>query len=324
MFLQMVFPALLNFSSFKTFMTTPFFLGMDPSTLVCVMMFYSFIGWFYESTIFSIVEQGKLMNRGCFLGPYLPIYCVVGILNLYLLSDVESPFKIALISALTCCAVEYITSWGLEKVFHARYWDYSYFPLNINGRISVVSGVFFGVAILFLIKVLHPFTIIMLSKIPENVKLILAIIFWVVFWTDAILTVIGMCNLNRKCKEIYDAIDGRMDSGFDKINDKKEYFKQFTIVEKSSELIVKLKGINKKFVSMETRIIEAYPDFHSYSYSEVTDKLKEALHRRRHRKTLNEAPEEDKVAEDNNTTDVCGADEKDTKIEAAEMIERTE
>lgn len=267
-------------------MTTPFLLGMDFATLTCVMMFYSFIGWFYESTIFSLVEQGKLMNRGCFIGPYLPIYSVAAVLNLYLLDGISGCFKIFLISALTVCAMEYFTSWALEKIFHARYWDYSYFPLNINGRISVVSGAFFGIAILFLIKVLHPFTIVLMEKIPERIRVLLGVFFWVLFLVDAILTVIGMCNLNRKCKEIYDAIDRNIEAGFDKMNCKKAYFNRFKIVRGSKNLVVKLKGINKKFVSMETRIIEAYPDFHSYSYAEILDKMKETLARRRNRNGL--------------------------------------
>lgn len=268
---------------------------MDFATLTCVMMFYSFIGWFYESTIFSLVEQGKLMNRGCFIGPYLPIYCVVAILNLYLLDGMESSFKIVLISALTCCAVEYFTSWTLEKIFHARYWDYSYFPLNINGRVSVVSGAFFGIAILFLIKVLHPFTIVMMAKIPERIRVALGVFFWALFLVDATLTVIGMCNLNRKCKEIYDAIDRNIEAGFDKMNNKKAYLNRFKIVRGSKTLVVKLKGINKKFVSMETRIIEAYPDFHSYSYGEIMDKMKETLSRKKKYKGLEVVDDNDEI-----------------------------
>lgn len=281
---------------------------MDFATLTCVMMFYSFIGWFYESTIFSLVEQGKLMNRGCFIGPYLPIYCVVAILNLYLLDGMESSFKIVLISALTCCAVEYFTSWTLEKIFHARYWDYSYFPLNIDGRISVVSGAFFGIAVLFLIKVLHPFTILMMAKIPEHIRAALGVFFWALFLVDATLTVIGMCNLNRKCKEIYDAIDRNIEAGFDKMNNKKAYLNRFKIVRGSKTLVVKLKGINKKFVSMETRILEAYPDFHSYSYGEILDKMKETLSRRKKYKGL-------EVVDDNEDID---------SEEELEMEEHTE
>ena len=282
-----------------SFFTTPFLLGMDFATLTCVMMFYSFIGWFYESTVFSLVEQGKFMNRGCFIGPYLPIYSVAGILNLYLLSDVTSPFKIVLISSLSVCAVEYFTSWALEKIFHARYWDYSYFPLNINGRISVVSGLFFGFDILILIKLFHPFTMAMMGKIPERARVILAIIFWLVFLVDAVFTVIGMCNLNRKCKEIYDAIDGMVENGFDKINNKAEYLNRFAIVEKSKSIVVHMKGINKKFVGLETRILEAFPDFHSYSYSEITDKMKAIIYRKK--KSQSEEMVEPEAAEGQST-----------------------
>lgn len=297
-------------------LTTPFLLGMDFATLTCVMMFYSFIGWFYESTVFSLVEQGKLMNRGCFIGPYLPIYSVVAVLNLYLLEGVDSAFKIVLISALTCCAVEYVTSWSLEKIFHARYWDYSYFPLNINGRVSVVSGAFFGIAILFLVKVLHPFTIVLMGRIPEYIRVALGVFFWALFLVDATLTVIGMCNLNRKCKEIYDAIDRNIEAGFDKMNNKKAYLNRFKIVRGSKTLVVKLKGINKKFVSMETRIIEAYPDFHSYSYGEIMDKMKKALMRKRNHKGLEIVDENEEIDSEDDV------EPEETLVSASEDLEK--
>lgn len=279
--------------------TTPFFLDMDFATLACVLFFYSFLGWLYESTIFSILEQGKFMNRGCFIGPYLPIYSVVGLLNVYLLSDITSSFKIAFISGLTVSAVEYVTSWGLEKVFHARYWDYSYYPLNINGRISVISGVFFGIAVLFLIKVFHPFTMIVLGKIPTKAKFIFCVFILSVFIIDAILTTIGMCNLNRKCKEIYDSIDGKVENGFDKINDKAAYLKKFAIVRKSKDIVVYVKGINKKFVKLETRIIEAFPDFHSVRYGAITDKLKDVIYRKKKSDSNDELLETTMIMESN-------------------------
>lgn len=106
-----------------------------------------------------------------------------------------------------------------------------------------------------------------------------------------------MCNLNRKCKEIYDAIDRNIEAGFDKMNNKKTYLNRFKIVRGSKTLVVKLKGINKKFVSMETRILEAYPDFHSYSYGEIMDKMKETLLRKKKYKGL-------EVVDDNEETDM--------------------
>ncbi len=258
-----------------------FFIGLDIWTLICVMFFYSFLGWFYESTVFSLVEQGKFMNRGCLVGPYCPIYSVVSVLNLYLLSEVQSSFKIVIISSLTCCVVEYVTSVVLEKLFNARYWDYSYFPLNINGRVSVVSGLFFGFAVLFLIKLVHPFTLIMFGKTSLHFRYYFAIILSGIFILDIVFTTIGMLNLNRKCKELYDAWDKMVEDKLDVLNNKKDNLSKYVVVEKGKNLVVKLKGVNKKFLDFETRYIKNNPAFHSTLYSELIEKMQEALKSKR-------------------------------------------
>ena len=53
------------------------FAGLDFPAWTLVALVYAFIGWFYESTIFSLCEQGKFMDRGVFIGPLCPIYCMV-------------------------------------------------------------------------------------------------------------------------------------------------------------------------------------------------------------------------------------------------------
>lgn len=260
------------------------FVGMTFPTLTIVMLFYSFIGWFYESTVFSLAEQGKFMNRGCFIGPYCPIYAVVPLLNLYLLQGIDSPGRIFILSALTCCMVEYVTSYALEKLFHARYWDYSYYPLNINGRVSVISGAFFGVAVLFMIKALHPWTLSWVMHIPDRWRYYISIGIWVVFLCDAAFTTISMCNLNRKCKEIYDAWDNYVDGKLDVLNEKKNGLNRFKIVRSGKKLVVKMKGVNNKFVDLESRFsnfLKVYPVFKSTTYSELIEKMKKASLRKK-------------------------------------------
>lgn len=282
--------------------------GMDFSTLTCVLLIYGFIGWAYESSIFSLAEQGKFMNRGCFIGPYCPIYGVVSVVNLYLLHGIESPLKIIIISSLSVCAIEYVTSWALEKVFHARYWDYSYYPLNINGRISVISGIFFGLAILFLIKILHPAVMHMLLSLSPGTRYYAAIAAWGIFLSDAVFTTIGMCNLNRKCKELYDSIDKYMDKQFDRVNEKKDYFKKFRIVKQGEKMLIKIKGVNKLFVEMETNYLKAVPDFHSTKYSDIIEKMRMVMrHTRKNEANLVEFSEED-ITDDEDEDEISSND----------------
>lgn len=252
---------------------------LDLATLVCCMMFYSFLGWFYESTIFSLCEQGIFMNRGYFIGPYCPIYGVACVLNIYLLEGITSGFKIVLLAGLTVSAIEYVTSYTLEKIFGTRYWDYSYYPLNINGRISVITGFFFGIVSLILIKWLHPFTLHLFNHLSLHSRQILAIGFVLIFIFDLVFTIVSMCNLNKKCKELYDAWDNHVENGLDILNSKKESLNKFTVVKKGQNIVVKLKGVNKTFVELETRYLKAFPQFTSMKYGVIVDKLKETIRR---------------------------------------------
>ena len=89
------------------------------------LMIYSIIGWVYESTICSIGHR-KLINRGFLNGPYCPIYGTGAVLVLLFFAG-----------ALVTCSLEYLTSWLMEKLFHARWWDYSKRKFNIGGRVCL-------------------------------------------------------------------------------------------------------------------------------------------------------------------------------------------
>lgn len=242
----------------------------------CTMMLYSFMGWFWESTFYSLGEQGIFMNRGYFLGPYCPIYGVVIYLNVYLLAGIGSPLRIFLVSAMVCTVVEYATSWTLEKLFQARYWDYSNYPLNINGRVSVPSSAFFGVAIMVMVSYLHPFFWEKLQSLPYKVTIGLGITCCVVFWTDFIITVISMNNLNKKCKKIYESFDGYVEEKFDDLNEKKEVLNKYRVVRAGQNFIVKAKGVNQRFLNLETRYLKR-PGFRSVKYGDIMDKMKVSI-----------------------------------------------
>ena len=107
---------------------------------------YGFLGWCSE-VAFAAVAHGKFVNRGFVNGPICSIYGF-GVMSVLL---VLGPLKSSLWllfggSVLFTSAIEYLTGWVLEKVFHDKWWDYSKRPLNIKGYVCLEFSVLWGLA----------------------------------------------------------------------------------------------------------------------------------------------------------------------------------
>ena len=108
-------------------------------------MIYSFFGWVYESS-FTTLRDGRWQNRGFLYGPCCPIYGVGAVLITQIAEKVGSMqnepmplWSIFLVSFVGSAVLEYVTSYTLEKLFHAIWWDYSMLPFNLNGWISLLN-----------------------------------------------------------------------------------------------------------------------------------------------------------------------------------------
>ena len=100
------------------------------SRYVFLFMIYSFMGWVYE-TMFCTIKGGKWENRGFLYGPGCPIYGI-GAVTISVIMQLTvgngialRAWQVFLISVLGSAVLEYTTSWVLEKMFHAAWWDYS-------------------------------------------------------------------------------------------------------------------------------------------------------------------------------------------------------
>lgn len=58
---------------------------------------------------------------------------------------------------IVCAILEYLTSFIMEKLFGARWWDYSQKKFNINGRVCLDTMIPFGLLGLLIIHVINPF-----------------------------------------------------------------------------------------------------------------------------------------------------------------------
>lgn len=153
------------------------------SKLFVWFMLYSFIGWTYETTLYS-VKNKKFVDSGMMYGCYCPIYGLGALAGIYLLSGVKSGAALFFCSMLACCVLEYTASWLIEKLYGARWWDYSDWPMNINGRICLFAGMAFGFMSVLLVKSLHPAVAALTLMLPQRLLDIMAAALFLAFAVD--------------------------------------------------------------------------------------------------------------------------------------------
>ena len=91
--------------------------------------------------------------------------------------------------------LEYVTSWGMEKLFHARWWDYSHRRFNIQGRICLLGAIVFGLLGVLITDVIQPEVNRITQMIPLPVVHWMCVIFMALIVADTIITVLGIIDL---------------------------------------------------------------------------------------------------------------------------------
>lgn len=135
----------------------------------------SMMGWMME-VILKAIQFKRFINRGFLIGPYCPIYGFGVVLMTALLSPMmDSPVSVFVQAIVLCGALEYLTSWAMEKLFHARWWDYSHKRYNLRGRICADNLLAFGVLGLGMIYGVDPWLIGLFRRIPATTAQAIAI-----------------------------------------------------------------------------------------------------------------------------------------------------
>ena len=174
-----------------------------------IFMFFVFsaIGWAIECTYRSIGER-KIINSGFLFGPMCPIYgtgCLVFELILVPLSQpIEKRLiPVLLLGMLLADAVEYGTSYIMEKLFNARWWDYSGNFLNLHGRICFKHTCYWAIFAFVYTYLIAPTYNYILSFIPQQIRTVAVAVILVVFLIDLTLTVKAVADLSKLMKKLY-------------------------------------------------------------------------------------------------------------------------
>lgn len=167
-----------------------------------LFLIYSFIGWIMEICV-TFYKSKKIINRGFLIGPYCPIYGYASIIMiLYLNHYKDNPLTVFLLAVVICTFIEYIISYIMEKLFNARWWDYSNYKFNINGRVCLINAFFFGVLGTFLVYYANPFFENLLLKINTNTLNTISLILMILFTTDFIISMYATFKLKSSINKI--------------------------------------------------------------------------------------------------------------------------
>ena len=152
---------------------------------------YAFAGWIIEVTL-KLIQYHRFINRGFLAGPWLPIYGF-GALLITAVSDVipvtEMSYGTAFaVSFVLCGAVEYLTSFVLEKRFHARWWDYSTKPMNLHGRVWIGNLILFGLAGVAIMHISNPLIYRVLGHASLRFREVTASVLLAIFAADFVVT----------------------------------------------------------------------------------------------------------------------------------------
>ncbi|MDD3339712.1 MAG: hypothetical protein PHS82_12750 [Lachnospiraceae bacterium] len=222
--------------------------------LIIEMFLFSCAGWVMEVTLKSI-QYHRFINRGFLIGPYCPIYGCGAVAVTVIVGGIigyEGSYLETFLTGFVVCGVlEYFVSWYMEKLFHARWWDYSTKPMNLNGRIWIGNLILFGLGSVVIIKGVDPILFTALESWSSRTVSLVAWIIVIVLVADNVVSHMLM-NIVKK------EIDGREEDNTEEIS------------RKVHELLR-----NRKL--LQRRIIAAYPNLQARP-KYLTQQLKEAKH----------------------------------------------
>lgn len=285
--------------------------------LILYFFVYGFLGWCTE-VAFAACKERKFVNRGFLNGPICPIYGIgVGIVVQFLTPYKENLVLLYIASVVMVTALEWVTGFILEKIFHNKWWDYSKMPLNLNGYVCLLFSLIWGVACVLIVDFIHPLIHKVLSWIPFPVGMTLIVVLSIVMFVDLYVTASTILKMNKhleKMKEIaadlhrisdelgesiYQEVVEvleRKDGWKLKVQEASGDFKDKIqgasggvkdkiqgvsdeAMEKIADLKKKYKEIGGKGTQISKRLLKAFPRIESERYREAMEDLKKFLRR---------------------------------------------
>lgn len=215
-------------------------------TIFFLFIITSVCGWILEM-IYTWIEKRTFTNRGFLLGPYCPIYGIGALFILFSLQKYkEDIFVLFIMSMLISTILEYITSYIMEKIFKARWWDYSHVPFNINGRVCLINSILFGIGALLFLDILYPFLYYILKNIPTIIFYPVLILLLLIFITDCIVSFNIIVKFKQTIETVQKDYTEEISARVKKIIMQKSYIFRRLLLAFPNQMVSNIKKVYKK------------------------------------------------------------------------------
>lgn len=247
-----------------------------------IFLAYAFLGWCVEVT-FEACLHGKFINRGFLNGPVCPIYGFGMLVVVLLLTPLrENLAALFFGSVLLTSALEFVTGLALEKLFHDKWWDYSREPFNLKGYICLRFSLLWGLACVFVMKLIHPLIMGAIHVIPAALGTALLCAAYATLIADTVLTLVATVKLVKKLEAVQ-ILSAKLRAVADDIGEpladnaiaaKGRFEKRRAHAE---ELHAKLKAYSLNRSAIERRILAAFPRLERGAYKDAFEQLRAHL-----------------------------------------------
>lgn len=227
-------------------------------SIIISFFIYGFAGWIWESFICPILTKHRIKNSGFLNGPIVPIYGVGAIVVSLLFSPTETYLSIFIEGAFVACVIEYLTSWGMEALYHRRWWDYSNKAFNVNGRVCLEGFLVFGLFSVAAVKYIQPALIRKIMTYELIPLIIISTVLMTLLIVDLITTVRTLAHLDERLDNFIKDLEAYTQKAFDDFEENKKNMAEILELmkvndDKSYQSIFK----SRKF--SDRRIMNAFP-----------------------------------------------------------------
>lgn len=256
-----------------------------------IFILFSFIGWISEVIYVGVTSAHKFVNRGFLYGPLCPVYGFGGVMILMLPPSLYKTWiPLFFASMILCTIVEYFVSWLMEKLFHTRWWDYSHYKIQLNGRICLLNSILFGFLGVAVIHFVYPLMIDLLNSLGQTLINISGMIILAVLSVDIFFTVrklVDFANVMKKLKEFGETLNSHYGQ--------EEWFKKGSFMEMINSVIERAENRTEEFSqkilekidkvqnlrlpSVEL-FIKKFPSIKSTKYKDELNMIKEKIHQK--------------------------------------------